>query len=104
MFMEDPPDVTAETNPTRRRTISLISIEVLIDPAPGVLSPAARFATPFKACDIIHGIFNADKGLCPVCGMDGDPTTPSLYKGTTYLFCMRDHKEVFDKAPARFVS
>src|SRR5580704_3548678 len=48
--------------------------------------------------------FNADNGLCPVCGMDGDPTITSLYKGTTYLFCMRNHKEAFDKAPARFVS
>ena len=48
--------------------------------------------------------FTADKRLCPVCGMDGDPTITSLYKGTTYLFCMRDHKEAFDKAPARFVS
>jgi YHS domain-containing protein len=35
--------------------------------------------------------------------MDGDPTITSLYKGTTYLFCMRDHKESFDKAPTRFV-
>ena len=48
--------------------------------------------------------FTADKHLCPVCGMDGDPTITSVYKGKTYLFCMRDHKEAFDKAPARFVS
>ena len=48
--------------------------------------------------------FSADKRLCPVCGMDGDPTITSVYKGKTYLFCMRDHKEAFDKAPARFVS
>jgi putative intracellular protease/amidase/YHS domain-containing protein len=46
----------------------------------------------------------ADKRLCPVCGMDGDPTIISVYKGKTYLFCMRDHKETFDKAPAGFVS
>jgi len=48
--------------------------------------------------------FAADKRLCPVCGMDGDPTLTSFYKGRTYLFCMRDHKEAFEKAPARFVS
>ena len=48
--------------------------------------------------------FTADKSLCPVCGMDSDPTITSVYKGKTYLFCMRDHKEAFDKAPARFVS
>jgi len=48
--------------------------------------------------------FTADKGLCPVCGMDGDPTITSVYKGMAYLFCMSSHKEAFDKAPARFVS
>jgi putative intracellular protease/amidase/YHS domain-containing protein len=48
--------------------------------------------------------FAADKRLCPVCGMDGDPTITSVYKGKTYLFCMRDHKEAFDKGPARYVS
>jgi putative intracellular protease/amidase/YHS domain-containing protein len=48
--------------------------------------------------------FTADKHLCPVCGMDGDPTITSVYKGKTYLFCMREHQEAFEKAPARFVS
>jgi putative intracellular protease/amidase/YHS domain-containing protein len=48
--------------------------------------------------------FTADKSLCPVCGMDSDPTITSLYKGKSYLFCSRNHKEAFDKAPARFVS
>jgi len=48
--------------------------------------------------------FAADKRLCPVCGMDGDPTITSVYKGKTYLFCLREHKEAFEKAPARFVS
>jgi putative intracellular protease/amidase/YHS domain-containing protein len=48
--------------------------------------------------------FTADKRLCPVCGMDGDPTITSVYKGKTYLFCLREHKEAFDKAAARYVS
>ena len=48
--------------------------------------------------------FTADKSLCPVCGMDSDPTITSVYKSKTYLFCTRNHKEAFDKAPARFVS
>lgn len=48
--------------------------------------------------------FTADKRLCQVCGMEGDPTITSVYKGKTYLFCTRDHKEAFDKAPAKFVS
>jgi len=36
--------------------------------------------------------------------MDSDPTITSVYKGKTYLFCTRNHKEAFDKAPPRFVS
>jgi len=44
----------------------------------------------------------ADKSLCPVCGMDADPTITSVYQGKTYLFCLREHKETFDKAPAKF--
>jgi len=48
--------------------------------------------------------FTADKRLCPVCGMDGDPTITSVYKGKTYVFCLREHKEAFDKAAARYVS
>jgi len=48
--------------------------------------------------------FTADKSLCPVCGMDSDPTITSVYKGKTYFFCIRNHKEAFDKDPARFVS
>jgi putative intracellular protease/amidase/YHS domain-containing protein len=47
--------------------------------------------------------FTADKSLCPVCGMDSDPTIASVYKGKSYLFCNRNHKEAFDKDPARFV-
>jgi putative intracellular protease/amidase/YHS domain-containing protein len=48
--------------------------------------------------------FTADKSLCPVCGMDSDPSITSVYKGKTYFFCIRNHKEAFDKNPARFVS
>jgi len=48
--------------------------------------------------------FSADKSLCPVCGMDSDPSITSVYKGKTYFFCIRNHKEAFDKDPARFVS
>ena len=48
--------------------------------------------------------FNADKSLCPVCGMDSDPSITSVYKGKTHFFCIRNHKEAFDKDPARFVS
>lgn len=43
--------------------------------------------------------------LCAVCGMDVDPATglKSVYKGKTYYFCMQDHKELFDSAPAKII-
>ncbi len=43
--------------------------------------------------------FTANKSLCPVCGMDIEPTITSVDKGKTYLFCNRNHKEAFDKDP-----
>jgi YHS domain-containing protein len=36
--------------------------------------------------------------------MDSDPSITSVYKGKTYFFCISNHKEAFDKDPARFVS
>lgn len=44
--------------------------------------------------------------LCPVCEMEVDkklaPT--SAYKGTTYYFCSREHKVLFDGAPDKFAN
>lgn len=42
--------------------------------------------------------------ICSVCDMDVDVATApkSVYKGKTYYFCSRDHKEQFDAAPGRF--
>lgn len=42
--------------------------------------------------------------LCPVCSMDADPDLKSVYKGKTYYFCMQEHKDLFDKAPEKFIS
>jgi YHS domain-containing protein len=42
--------------------------------------------------------------VCPVCEMDGDPALKSAYKGKNYYFCSPDHKEMFDKAPAKFAA
>jgi putative intracellular protease/amidase/YHS domain-containing protein len=42
--------------------------------------------------------------LCPVCGMDGDPGFKSVYKGKTYYFCTRHHKEMFDTTPDKFAN
>ena len=43
--------------------------------------------------------------LCAVCDMEVDPATAprSVYKGKTYRFCSGDHKDVFDKAPERWI-
>jgi transcriptional regulator GlxA family with amidase domain/YHS domain-containing protein len=40
--------------------------------------------------------------VCIVCGMDGDPALKSVYKSKNYYFCSPDHKETFDRAPAKF--
>ena len=43
--------------------------------------------------------------ICSVCDMDVDTSTApkSVYKGKTYYFCSRDHKELFESAPEKFV-
>jgi YHS domain-containing protein len=47
---------------------------------------------------------NSQRPLCPVRGMDGDPSWKSVYKGKPYYFCSQNHKETFDKAPAAFAN
>jgi transcriptional regulator GlxA family with amidase domain len=44
--------------------------------------------------------------ICSVCDMDVSAATApkSVYKGKTYYFCSRDHKERFDAAPERFAT
>jgi putative intracellular protease/amidase/YHS domain-containing protein len=44
--------------------------------------------------------------LCPVCEMEVDPKTApsSLYKGTAYYFCSKDHKEIFDGKPDKYLA
>jgi transcriptional regulator GlxA family with amidase domain len=44
--------------------------------------------------------------LCPVCSMDVDPklAPKSDYKGKTYYFCSREHKEQFEAAPDKFTN
>jgi transcriptional regulator GlxA family with amidase domain len=43
--------------------------------------------------------------LCPVCEMDVDSATSpkSVYRNRTYYFCMDAHKQLFERAPERFV-
>lgn len=42
--------------------------------------------------------------LCPVCDMDADRRYKSRYQGRTYYFCSEDHEELFDSAPAKYLS
>lgn len=35
--------------------------------------------------------------ICAVCLMDTDRSIPINYKGKTFYFCMKDHKEMFEK-------
>ncbi|HVT17122.1 MAG TPA: DJ-1/PfpI family protein [Thermoanaerobaculia bacterium] len=43
--------------------------------------------------------------LCLACSMEVDKATApkSAYKGKAYYFCSQEHKELFDKAPARYI-
>jgi transcriptional regulator GlxA family with amidase domain len=44
--------------------------------------------------------------VCPVCDMEVESkdAPSSTYKGTTYYFCSKDHKEQFDKTPEQFLA
>jgi putative intracellular protease/amidase/YHS domain-containing protein len=51
-------------------------------------------------------VSTAEHPLCPVCGMDVDPSTApkSVFQGKTYYFCAQDDKETFDASPDKFVN
>jgi transcriptional regulator GlxA family with amidase domain len=51
-------------------------------------------------------LVRAGEALCPVCWMEVDPkNAPTLtYNGTTYYFCMPEHKALFASAPQRFLN
>jgi len=44
--------------------------------------------------------------LCPVCEMAVIPANSpnSVYKGTTYYFCMQSHKQAFDASPDKYLT
>jgi len=64
----------------------------------GWLNPSsnAEFAGPIKQ--------SVNHPLCPICGMGIDRTLSSIYKGETYYFCMREHKQIFDASPEKFAA
>ena len=51
-------------------------------------------------------VSTAQHPVCPVCGMDVDPTTApkSAFKNTTYYFCSGDDKKTFDATPDKFLN
>jgi putative intracellular protease/amidase/YHS domain-containing protein len=56
----------------------------------------AEFAGPIKQ--------TANHPLCAVCGMEIDRSLSSTYKGKTYYFCVKEHKQIFDASPEKFAS
>jgi putative intracellular protease/amidase/YHS domain-containing protein len=49
-------------------------------------------------------VSTAQHPVCPVCGMDVDPTSApkSVFKNTTYYFCSDDDKKTFDATADKF--
>lgn len=42
--------------------------------------------------------------VCTICGMPIDRSLASTYKGKTYYFCVKEHKQIFDAHPDQFAA
>jgi len=64
----------------------------------GWLNPASNseFAGPIKQ--------DPNHPVCAICGMEIDRSLSSTYKGKTYYFCVREHKQIFDASPEKFAT
>jgi len=64
----------------------------------GWLNPSsnAEYAGPIKQ--------SATHPVCAICGMEIDRSLSSTYKGKTYYFCVREHKQIFDASPEKFAT
>jgi len=64
----------------------------------GWLNPSsnAEYARPIKQ--------SATHPVCAICGMEIDRSLSSTYKGKTYYFCVREHKQIFDASPEKFAA
>jgi len=64
----------------------------------GWLNPSsnAEYAGPIQQ--------SAEHPLCPICGMEIDRSLSSTYKGKTYYFCVKEHKQIFDASPEKFAA
>jgi len=59
-------------------------------------SSNADFSGPIKQ--------SANHPVCAICGMEIDRSLSSTYKGKTYYFCVREHKQIFDASPEKFAA
>jgi len=80
------------------RDIASQTADVLEYQGQGWLNPSsnAEYAGPVRQ--------SANHPVCPVCGMEVDRSLSSIYKGKTYYFCVREHKQIFDASPEKFVA
>jgi len=80
------------------RYIASQTANVLEYQGQGWLNPSsnAEYAGPIRQ--------SANHPVCPVCGMEVDRSLSSIYKGKTYYFCVREHKQIFDASPEKFVA
>jgi YHS domain-containing protein len=64
----------------------------------GWLNPSsnAEFAAPIRQ--------SANHPVCAICGMEIDRSLSSTYKGKTYYFCVKEHKQIFDASPEKFAA
>jgi len=80
------------------RDIASQTADLLEYQAQGWLNPSsnAEYAGPIRQ--------SANHPVCPVCGMEVDRSLSSIYKGKTYYFCVREHKQIFDASPEKFAA
>jgi len=80
------------------RDVASQTADVLEYQGQGWLNPSsnAAYAGPIRQ--------SANHPVCPVCGMEVDRSLSSTYKGKTYYFCVREHKQIFDASPEKFAA
>jgi putative intracellular protease/amidase/YHS domain-containing protein len=78
------------------RDVASQTADVLEYQGQGWLNPSsnAAYAGPIRQ--------STNHPVCPICGMEPDRSLSSTYKGKTYYFCVREHKQIFDASPEKF--
>ncbi len=80
------------------RDVAIQTATLLEYQGQGWLNPSsnAEFAGPIKQ--------SANHPVCAICGMEVDRSLSSTYRGKTYYFCVREHKQIFDASPEKFAA